>query len=87
MQYHSILIVLITLCSSSFASPTPHSKHLSGRQDVTSESDRADAVKAAFEYAWNGYKQYAFGHDELKPLSNSFSDSRYDVLPDGNVSS
>ena len=29
----------------------------------------ADAVKAEFLHAWNGYKQYAWGHDALKPLS------------------
>ena len=29
----------------------------------------AGAVKAEFLHAWNGYKQYAWGHDALKPLS------------------
>ena len=29
----------------------------------------AEAVKAEFLHAWNGYKQYAWGHDALKPLS------------------
>lgn len=29
----------------------------------------ADSVKAEFLHAWNGYKQYAWGHDALKPLS------------------
>ncbi|TAK57006.1 MAG: glycoside hydrolase family 47 protein [Bacteroidetes bacterium] len=28
-----------------------------------------DSVKAQFLHAWNGYKQYAWGHDALKPLS------------------
>ncbi len=28
----------------------------------------AARVKAEFLHAWNGYKQYAWGHDELKPL-------------------
>ena len=26
-------------------------------------------VKAEFLHAWNGYKQYAWGHDELLPVS------------------
>jgi hypothetical protein len=42
----------------------------------TLNRERADAVKAAFQHAWNGYKTYAFPHDELHPVSNSFSDSR-----------
>lgn len=29
----------------------------------------ADMVKAEFLHAWNGYKQYGWGHDALKPLS------------------
>ncbi len=29
----------------------------------------AEQVKAEFLHAWNGYKQYAWGHDELMPLS------------------
>lgn len=29
----------------------------------------ADSVKAEFLHAWNAYKQYAWGHDALKPLS------------------
>ncbi|MDE2496676.1 MAG: glycoside hydrolase family 47 protein [Xanthomonadaceae bacterium] len=29
----------------------------------------AARVKAEFLHAWNGYRQYAWGHDELKPLS------------------
>lgn len=37
---------------------------------------RADAVKEAFQYAWDGYYDHAFPHDELHPVSNSFSDSR-----------
>ncbi|MGB2869785.1 MAG: glycoside hydrolase family 47 protein [Bacteroidota bacterium] len=29
----------------------------------------ADSVKAEFLHSWNAYKQYAWGHDALKPLS------------------
>ncbi|KAJ3384625.1 hypothetical protein HDU84_002844 [Entophlyctis sp. JEL0112] len=30
---------------------------------------RADAVKRALSHAWDGYVQYAWGEDELKPIS------------------
>ncbi len=33
-----------------------------------------DRVRAEFLHAWNGYKQYAWGHDALKPLSKTYSD-------------
>ena len=31
-------------------------------------------VRGEFLYAWNAYKQYAWGHDELKPLSKGHHD-------------
>jgi Glycosyl hydrolase family 47 len=34
----------------------------------------AKQVRAEFLDAWNAYKQYAWGHDELKPLSQSYRD-------------
>lgn len=32
---------------------------------------RAAAVKEAYLYAWNAYEEYAFGYDELRPLTRS----------------
>lgn len=34
----------------------------------------AAEVKAEFLHAWNGYKKYAWGHDDLKPISKSYRD-------------
>ncbi len=34
----------------------------------------AAEVRAEFLHAWNGYKKYAWGHDDLKPLSKSYHD-------------
>lgn len=34
----------------------------------------AKQVKSEFLHAWNGYKKYAWGHDDLKPLSKSYKD-------------
>ena len=38
------------------------------------ESEMANRVRQEFLHAWNGYKQYAWRHDELKPLSKSYRD-------------
>ncbi|KAI8352831.1 glycoside hydrolase [Choanephora cucurbitarum] len=38
--------------------------------------DRAEMVKNAFRHAWKGYSDYAFGHDELQPMTNGTTDSR-----------
>lgn len=34
----------------------------------------AKQVKAEFLHAWNGYKQYCWGHDDLKPLTKTCRD-------------
>ncbi|HJT54051.1 MAG TPA: glycoside hydrolase family 47 protein, partial [Candidatus Angelobacter sp.] len=34
----------------------------------------ARQVRQEFLYSWNAYKQYAWGHDELKPLSGASHD-------------
>ncbi|MFO8058920.1 MAG: glycoside hydrolase family 47 protein, partial [bacterium] len=31
-------------------------------------------VRRGFLHAWQGYKDHAWGHDSLKPLSKSYSD-------------
>ncbi|CAJ0924069.1 unnamed protein product, partial [Mesorhabditis belari] len=34
---------------------------------------RQEAVVKAFQHAWAGYKKYAWGQDELRPISKSYS--------------
>jgi ER degradation enhancer, mannosidase alpha-like 2 len=34
----------------------------------------ANQVRQEFLHAWNGYKQYAWGHDALKPLTKTYRD-------------
>lgn len=34
----------------------------------------AESVRQEFLHAWQGYKQYAWGHDALKPLSKGYHD-------------
>ena len=43
-------------------------------QAQTQNRKLAAEVKAEFLHAWNGYKKYAWGHDDLKPLSKSYHD-------------
>ncbi|KAJ2080179.1 hypothetical protein H4R24_003267 [Coemansia sp. RSA 988] len=39
-----------------------------------SDEERRQAVKAAMKHAWGGYRKYAFGKDELQPVSNKSND-------------
>lgn len=35
---------------------------------------RQQAVIKAFRHAWKGYKKFAWGHDHLKPIAESYHD-------------
>lgn len=53
------------------------SKSAEKRQyDARDAADRAQAVVDTFKLSWEGYYKYAFPNDELKPVTNSFSNSR-----------
>jgi ER degradation enhancer, mannosidase alpha-like 2 len=39
-----------------------------------SDAEMTDHVRQEFLHAWEGYKQYAWGHDELRPLSKGYHD-------------
>ncbi|KAI8874765.1 glycoside hydrolase family 47 protein [Backusella circina FSU 941] len=43
------------------------------RSDRKEREERREAVKTAFLHGWKGYKTYALGHDELKPISNQIN--------------
>src|SRR5438067_888658 len=44
------------------------------QQPSISKPQLASEVRAEFMHAWNGYKKYAWGHDDLKPLSKTYHD-------------
>uniref|UniRef100_A0A8C5QD89 alpha-1,2-Mannosidase n=1 Tax=Leptobrachium leishanense TaxID=445787 RepID=A0A8C5QD89_9ANUR len=37
-------------------------------------TERQEAVIEAFRHAWKGYKAFAWGHDELKPISKTYNE-------------
>ncbi len=58
-------ILLLSIVSGAFAQKTT--------QKVDKKRLAAD-VKTEFLHAWNNYKKYAWGHDDLLPLSKSYKD-------------
>ena len=40
----------------------------------TENMRRRDAVREAFVHSWTAYERFAWGHDELKPLTNTSND-------------
>ncbi|KAK5642975.1 hypothetical protein RI129_009142 [Pyrocoelia pectoralis] len=45
-----------------------NSKHVLARPNI------GQAVVDAFKHAWKGYRQFAWGHDHLKPMSEGYHD-------------
>ncbi|XP_023308968.2 endoplasmic reticulum mannosyl-oligosaccharide 1,2-alpha-mannosidase [Lucilia cuprina] len=50
-------------------------KHLPKKQHFHgARNEKQEAVVNAFKHSWSGYKKYAWGHDNLKPISESSHD-------------
>ena len=59
-----LIIVLLLISSAATAYP----------QQPVQKRRLAAEVKAEFLHAWRGYKKYAWGHDDLKPLTKTYHD-------------
>src|SRR5512135_2457681 len=47
---------------------------LSARAQDVDAARLAVEVRAEFLHTWHGYRAYAWGHDQLRPLSRSYRD-------------
>lgn len=70
---NSRLALACLLCISLFYIDCIHhpSESVIGEKE---KAELAEQVRQEFLHSWNGYKKYAWGHDQLKPLSKSFRD-------------
>lgn len=41
-------------------------------KSLGSSQDKQNAIVGAFLHAWKGYKNYAWGHDHVKPITKTF---------------
>lgn len=67
MRFTSPSLAALAVAGHAVASPVVRS--------ASNPSDRANAVKEAFQIAWDGYYSYAFPHDQLHPVDNGYDDS------------
>lgn len=51
---------------------SPHSLTINETGENINKEEVAEKVKKEFLHAWNAYKKYAWGFDELKPISKTF---------------
>ena len=65
--------LLICCALTGLSSPRAGAQQASGAGEAHKQRAAA-AVRSEFLHAWNGYKKYAWGHDDLKPLSKTGHD-------------
>ncbi|KAF7725369.1 hypothetical protein EC973_009636 [Apophysomyces ossiformis] len=70
----SLRLFILVCSTTTLVASLPHPR--SGLQGCVSSNKRSEAVKDAFSHAYGGYRKYAWGHDELLPVTCSYSDSR-----------
>src|SRR5260370_296083 len=71
------IILVAGACAALCAAPTPTSLAFPAQTSangLAAGGTTAEQVRAEFLHAWNAYKQYAWGHDELRPLSHGYRD-------------
>ena len=70
MKLHRMFVSLMLMacaCVSAKAQPP-------ASIDAAASAKLADEVREEVRHAWSGYKQYAWGHDDLAPLSKRAHD-------------
>jgi mannosyl-oligosaccharide alpha-1,2-mannosidase len=79
-----IRLALLTLAAVATALPSNAPQELEVKRQyydpppvIANPSARAQAVVDVFRTSWDGYYTYAFPMDELRPVNNSGSNSRY----------
>jgi glycosyl hydrolase family 47 len=70
LRLTTILFALLTLLLPTVAA----AQRMRGGAAGVNRRALASRVRAEFRHAWRGYEQYAWGHDELKPLSKTARD-------------
>ncbi|MCU1283787.1 MAG: glycoside hydrolase family 47 protein [Acidobacteriales bacterium] len=70
-----VLFVCFVLSSTAaVAAGSASRKNPKSADDRKANAEMADQVRQEFLHAWSGYKKYAWGHDELRPLTKTYRD-------------
>ena len=73
-----ITVAILALLPPALALPRHNIQNLAnlGKRDRPSIEERRQAVIDVFRFSWDGYYTHAFPHDELRPVTNAWGDSR-----------
>ncbi len=74
MMKACVMTVLVVFSVSSAGAVPVAAQRRAGAGASAQRRELADEVRAEFLHAWRGYKKYAWGHDDLKPLTKTHHD-------------
>jgi len=69
-----LLFALLPLQVFAQTAAAPEPKTSTATWTDQQKAEMAERVRQDFLHAWDGYKQYAWGHDELRPLTKGYRD-------------
>jgi mannosidase alpha-like ER degradation enhancer 2 len=70
----SLIALCLAPCCAQTSGKPAQTPQTANQPSISDPGPMAKQVRAEFLHAWNAYKQYAWGHDELKPLSKQHRD-------------
>lgn len=72
-KLHQLISIVLLSCLTSVAIAQNNSSESGNPQQWgdAQKAEMAERVRQEYLHAWRGYKQYAWGHDALKPLSKA----------------
>lgn len=71
---HKAVALLLTFAILAPASAAARQTRRGAQRQSAERPSLATMVRAEFLHAWDGYKRYAWGHDDLKPLTKTHHD-------------
>jgi len=74
MRMHAALLTLLLVPVVGFTAESRPADAKAASFTDAKAARSAEEVRAQFLHAWRGYREYAWGHDGLKPLSNQHAD-------------
>src|SRR5712671_4445254 len=68
LKHYSQICGVAFLILSGLTAPNTRAQQKVHREQLAAQ------VRSEFMHAWNGYKKYAWGHDDLRPLTKTYHD-------------
>ncbi|KAI8888018.1 glycoside hydrolase family 47 protein [Backusella circina FSU 941] len=76
LQLGSIFFLLHSIHAIQVPNRINWRKERGGLPDTWSNAQKQQHIKSSFQFAWEGYKNYSWGYDENRPVTNAWQNTR-----------